>query len=72
MKILLEEHREVDVETRITFVDQKNAFSIFNRIKLLEIVQNDNIPQQIIQKSYNLYKTNLIGLKLKIKNQNCM
>jgi hypothetical protein len=32
--------------------------------KLLEIPQNDSIPQQIIQNIYNIYKTNLISVKI--------
>jgi hypothetical protein len=34
-----------------------------NRPKLLEMLQNDNIPQHI-QNIYNLYKTNLILVKI--------
>jgi hypothetical protein len=49
MKILLEKHREFNMETHIAFVDLKKAFDKINRTKLLEILQNDNIPQQIIQ-----------------------
>jgi predicted transcriptional regulator len=51
------------MEIHISFVDFKKAFDRFNRTKLLEILQNDNIPQQIIQNIYNLYKTNLISVK---------
>jgi len=31
LKILLEEHREFDIETHITFVDFRNAFDRTNR-----------------------------------------
>jgi hypothetical protein len=45
MKILLEKHWEFNMETRITFAELKKAFDRLNRTKLLEILQNDNIPQ---------------------------
>jgi hypothetical protein len=63
MKILLEKYREFNMETHIAFAGLKKAFDRVNRTKLLEIFQNDNIPQQIIQNIYNLYKTNLISVK---------
>jgi hypothetical protein len=58
------------METHVTFLDLKKAFDTVNRIMLLKILQNEIIPQQIIQNICNLYRTNLIGLKLKMKNQN--
>jgi hypothetical protein len=64
MKILLEKHREFNMETHIAFVDLKKAFDRINRTKLFEILQNDNILQQIIQNIYNLYKTILILVKI--------
>jgi hypothetical protein len=60
MKMLLVKHQEFNMETHIAFVDLKKAFDKVNRTKLLEIPQNDNIPQQIIQNMYNLYKTSWI------------
>jgi hypothetical protein len=64
MKILLDKHREFNMETHIAFVDLKKAFDRVNRSKLLKILQNDNIPQHIIQNIYILYKTNLISVKI--------
>jgi hypothetical protein len=63
MKILLEKHREFNVEAHIAFVDLKKAINRVNRTKLLEFLQNDKICQQIIQNIYNLYKSNLILVK---------
>jgi hypothetical protein len=55
MKTLLQKHRDFNIKTHITFVDlKKKAFNRVNRNKLLEILPNDNIPQQIIQNIYNL------------------
>jgi hypothetical protein len=45
MKILLEKHWEFNMETHITSVDLKKAFGRVNRTKLLEILQNDIMPQ---------------------------
>lgn len=70
MKILLEKDWKFNMETHVTFLDLKKAFDTVNRIMLLKILQNEIIPQQIIQNICNLYRTNLIGLKLKMKNQN--
>jgi TusA-related sulfurtransferase len=68
VKILLEKHRELNMETNIAFVDRyiykiKKNFDRVNRTKLLEILQNDNILQHIIHNICNLYKTNLISVK---------
>jgi hypothetical protein len=62
IKILLEKHREFNMEIHIAFVDLRKAFNRVNRTKLLEILQNDNIPQQITQNIYNLYRTNMISV----------
>jgi hypothetical protein len=64
MKVLLERHRKFNMKTHVAFVDLKKAFDRVNRTKLPEILQNENIPQQIIQNIYNLYKTNFISVKI--------
>jgi hypothetical protein len=60
MKILIEKHREFNMETHIAFVD----FDRINRKELLRILASDQVPQQTIKNIYNLYKTNLISLKI--------
>jgi TusA-related sulfurtransferase len=52
------------METHIAFVDLEKAFDRVNKTKILEILQDDSIPQQIIQNIYNLFKTNLISVKI--------
>ena len=63
MKILIEKHREFNIETHIAFVDFKKAFDRADQNKLLNILVNDQMPQQIITNIYNLYKKTLILVK---------
>jgi hypothetical protein len=67
MKILIEKHCEFNMETHIAFVDFKKAFNRINRKELLRILASDQVPQQTIQNVYNLYKTNLISVKIEDK-----
>jgi hypothetical protein len=67
VKILIEKHREFNMETHIAFVDFKKAFDQVNRKELLRILISDQVPQQTIQNIYNLYKTNLISVKIEDK-----
>jgi hypothetical protein len=48
MKILIEKHREFNMETHIAFVDFKKAFDRINRKELLRILASDQVPQQTI------------------------
>jgi hypothetical protein len=67
MKILIEKHHEFNMETHIAFVDFKKAFHRVNRKELLRILASDQVQQQTIQNIYNLYKTNLISVKIEDK-----
>jgi TusA-related sulfurtransferase len=67
MKILIEKHREFNTENHIAFVDFKKAFDRVNRKELLRILASDQVSQQTIQNIYNLYKTNLISVKIEDK-----
>jgi hypothetical protein len=67
MKIILEKHREFNMKNHIAFVHLNEDLDRVNRTKLLEILQNDNILQQIIQNIYNPYKTNCIAVKTEDK-----
>jgi len=53
LKILVEKHREFNIQMHIAFVDFKIAFDRVNTRKLLEILGND-FPQQI--KHIQIYK----------------
>lgn len=70
MKILIEKHREFNIETHIAFVDFQKAFDKVNRNQLLNIMARDNIPAQIIQNVFNIYKETLISVKIGDKSSN--
>jgi TusA-related sulfurtransferase len=64
LKIIIEKHREFIIETRLAFIDYKKAFDKVNRNKLIEILAEDNIPNQLITAIYEIYKRNLIAVRL--------
>jgi hypothetical protein len=43
LKIIIEKHREFDIETHLAFIDYKKAFDKVNKHKLIEILTEDNI-----------------------------
>lgn len=63
LKLLVEKHREFNLETHMAFIDFKKAFDKVNRNKLLQILADDQVPQQIIQNIYNIYKTTIIAIR---------
>jgi hypothetical protein len=48
----------------LAFIDYKKAFDKVNRHKLIEILTEDNIPNQLIKAIYEIYKRNLIAVRL--------
>jgi TusA-related sulfurtransferase len=48
----------------LAFIDYKKAFDKVNRHKLIEILTEDNIPNQLITAIYEIYKHNLIAVRL--------
>jgi hypothetical protein len=48
----------------LAFTDYKKAFDKVNRNKLIEILAEDNIPNQLITAIYEIYKRNLIAITL--------
>jgi hypothetical protein len=64
LNINVEKSREFNIETQLTFIDYKNAFDKVNRNKLTEILTEDNIPNQLITAIYEIYKCNLIAVRL--------
>jgi hypothetical protein len=63
LKIIIEKHREFNIETHLAFRLQK-TFDKVNRNKLIEILTGDNIPNQLITTIYEIYKHNLIAVRL--------
>jgi hypothetical protein len=64
LKIIIEKHREFNIENHLAFTDYKKAFDKVNRNKLIEILTEDNIPNQPITAIYEIYKRNLIAVRL--------
>jgi hypothetical protein len=62
VKILIQKHREFNVETHLAFIDLEKAFDKVNRNKRLDILIADDIPDQIIGTIYNIY--NKISVKM--------
>jgi hypothetical protein len=52
-----------NIKTHIAFADFKKASDGVNRRKLLEILANDDIPQQTTKNIHNIYNRNLISVK---------
>ena len=67
MKLLIEKHREFNVETHIAFIDFQKVFDKVNRNRLLNILADNHIPQQIISNIFNLYRKTMISIKLSEK-----
>jgi hypothetical protein len=44
LKVIIEKHREFNIETHLAFIDYKKSFDKVNRNKLIEILTEDNIP----------------------------
>jgi hypothetical protein len=43
LKIIIEEHREFNIETHLAFIDYQKAFDKINRNKLIEIITENSI-----------------------------
>jgi hypothetical protein len=64
LKIIIEEHREFNIETHLAFIDYKKAFHKVNRNKLIEIITQNSIPSQLNTAICEMYKHNLIAVTL--------
>jgi hypothetical protein len=64
LKLIIEKHRQFNIKTHLAFIDFKKAFDKVNRNKLMKILKANNIPNQLIVAIYNIYKNNLIAIKM--------
>jgi hypothetical protein len=55
---------EFNTEIHLAFTDYKKAFDKVNRHKLIEILTEDNIPNQLITAIYEIYKHYPIAVRL--------
>jgi hypothetical protein len=51
------------MKTHLAFTDYKKAFDSINRNKLMEILIEGNIPNQLIMSMYEAYTHNLVAVK---------
>jgi hypothetical protein len=62
----------LNIETHLAFIDYKKAFDKVNRHKLIEILTDDNIPNQLIMAIYEIYKqpnsSKIAGINLRMEN----
>ncbi|XP_049955065.1 uncharacterized protein LOC126471041 [Schistocerca serialis cubense] len=63
MKLLIEKYREFNLKTNIVFGNFKQVFDKVDRNKLLQILADDHVPQQLVDNIYKIYRTNLIYVK---------
>jgi hypothetical protein len=62
LKLIIEKHREFNIETHLAFIDYEKAFDDVNRNTLLYILAADNVPDRIIHAIYNIYSNNKISI----------
>jgi hypothetical protein len=62
-KIITQKHRDFNIETHTAFIDYKNASGIVNRNKLMDILIEGNVPNQLIMSIYGTYKHNVTAIK---------
>jgi hypothetical protein len=67
LNLLREKHKEFYKETHLAFIDYTIAFDGVDRSKLLEIVADDGTLNQIVTAIWNVYRNNVIAIKLKSK-----
>ncbi|NSM56166.1 RNA-directed DNA polymerase [Wolbachia endosymbiont of Atemnus politus] len=63
LKILIEKHREFNIETHIAFIDYIKAFDKVLRGKLWDILKELEIPSNLHKAIVNLYQDNKIAIK---------
>jgi hypothetical protein len=63
LKLIIEKHREFNIETHLALIDFEKAFDNINRNTLLDILAADNVPDQVIHAIHNIYSNNKISIK---------
>jgi hypothetical protein len=62
LKLLIENNREHNTETHLAFVDIRKASDTVDRIKLMNILKNDSVSNQLITAIFNFYTYNYIAI----------
>jgi hypothetical protein len=62
LKLLIENNREYNIETHLAFVDIRKAFDTVDRIKLMDIIKNDGVSNQLVTAIFNIYTDNYTAI----------
>jgi hypothetical protein len=64
LKLLRENNREYNIESHLAFVDIRKAFDTVDRIKLMGIIKNDGVSNQLIKTMFNtrIYRDNYFAV----------
>lgn len=62
-KLIIEKRREFNLETHICFIDYEKAYDRINRGKLIEILEEHDIPRKILRIIQDIYTNNNIRVK---------
>ena len=63
LKLLIEKHREFNLGTHLAFIDFKKAFDKVNSNKLLWILADDAVSQQLLKNIHNIYKMTSLAVR---------
>jgi hypothetical protein len=62
LKLLIENNREYNTEIHLAFVDIRKAFDTVDRIKLMDIIRNDGVSNQLITAIFNINTDNYTAI----------
>jgi hypothetical protein len=62
LKLLIENNREYNIETHLAFVDIRKAFDRVDRIKLMDMIKNDGVSNQLLTTIFNIYTDNYTAI----------
>jgi hypothetical protein len=62
LKIRIENNREYNIETHLAFVDIRKAFDTVYRIKLMDMIKNDGVSNQLITAIFNINTDNYTAI----------
>jgi hypothetical protein len=62
LKLLIENNREYNIESHLSFVDIRKGFDTVDKIKFIDIVKNDGVSNQILTTIFNIYTDNYIAI----------
>lgn len=67
LKLLIEKHKEYNIETHLAFIDYIKAVDNVNRNKLFDILKSDDTPNTLLRAIDNIYSNNQIAIRINMK-----